>query len=177
MTTIKAIETEYAGCRFRSRLEARWAVFFDHLGIRWQHEPEGFELAGGGRYLPDFYFPDSPRIFVEVKGHDEALIEDSSRIQAFSEQAFKPVLVLGPIPEEPPADVAHSVPVHLMVWPDKPLSFAVFMTGIKSKLITLHGACDWTLFDDPLPGLRATLEVENAYRAARSARFEFGARG
>lgn len=30
---IKAIETRYAGCLFRSRLEARWAVFFRHVGI------------------------------------------------------------------------------------------------------------------------------------------------
>jgi hypothetical protein len=30
---MKAIETRYAGCLFRSRLEARWAVLFDHLGI------------------------------------------------------------------------------------------------------------------------------------------------
>lgn len=52
-TTIKAIETRYAGCRFRSRLEARWAVFFDQLGIEWEHEPEGFETSAG-RYLPDF---------------------------------------------------------------------------------------------------------------------------
>lgn len=51
---IKAIETRYAGCRFRSRLEARWAVFFNTLGIRWEYEPEGFELPSG-RYLPDFY--------------------------------------------------------------------------------------------------------------------------
>lgn len=41
---IKAIETCYAGCRFRSRLEARWAVFFDALGLEWEYEPEGFEL-------------------------------------------------------------------------------------------------------------------------------------
>lgn len=27
--TIKPIETRYKGCRFRSRPEARWAVFFD----------------------------------------------------------------------------------------------------------------------------------------------------
>jgi hypothetical protein len=27
--TIQAIETVYRGHRFRSRLEARWAVFFD----------------------------------------------------------------------------------------------------------------------------------------------------
>lgn len=50
---IKAIETTYKGCRFRSRLEARWAVFFDTLGVRWEYEPEGFELPSG-RYLPDF---------------------------------------------------------------------------------------------------------------------------
>lgn len=50
---IRAIETVYAGCRFRSRLEARWAVYFDSLGWSWDYEPEGFELLGG-RYLPDF---------------------------------------------------------------------------------------------------------------------------
>jgi nucleoside 2-deoxyribosyltransferase len=51
---IKAIETKYAGCRFRSRLEARWAVFFSELNIPWEYEPEGFQLADGVRYLPDF---------------------------------------------------------------------------------------------------------------------------
>lgn len=51
---IKAIETQYKGYRFRSRLEARWAVFFDALGLRWEYEPEGFDLGGAGWYLPDF---------------------------------------------------------------------------------------------------------------------------
>lgn len=55
---IKAIETRYRGYRFRSRLEARWAVFFDALGIRWEYEPEGFDLGGWGWYLPDFYLPE-----------------------------------------------------------------------------------------------------------------------
>lgn len=54
MSSIKPIETEYKGYRFRSRLEARWAVFFDALGIEYQYEPEGFELPSGKRYLPDF---------------------------------------------------------------------------------------------------------------------------
>jgi len=53
---VKAIETRYAGCRFRSRLEARWAVFFDAGNIDWQYEPEGFDLPSGP-YLPDFYLP------------------------------------------------------------------------------------------------------------------------
>ncbi len=53
---IKAIETAYKGYRFRSRLEARWAIAFDKLGIRYQYELEGFELPSG-RYLPDFFLP------------------------------------------------------------------------------------------------------------------------
>ena len=51
---IKPIETFYHGCRFRSRLEARWAVFFDALGVPWEYEPEGFDLGDGTYYLPDF---------------------------------------------------------------------------------------------------------------------------
>ncbi len=50
----RAIETRYKGYRFRSRLEARWAVFFDALGLKWEYEPEGFDLGDGVRYLPDF---------------------------------------------------------------------------------------------------------------------------
>lgn len=63
---IKPIETEYNGYKFRSRLEARWAVFFDKAGIRYEYEPEGFETEDGTRYLPDFYLPDED-MYVEVK--------------------------------------------------------------------------------------------------------------
>lgn len=47
------IPTEYQGILFRSRLEARWAVFFDDIGLDWEYEPEGFDLPTR-RYLPDF---------------------------------------------------------------------------------------------------------------------------
>lgn len=63
---IKPIETVYNGYRFRSRLEARWAVFFDAAGIPYDYEPEGFKLENGKRYLPDFYLPWF-KAFVEVK--------------------------------------------------------------------------------------------------------------
>jgi hypothetical protein len=53
---IKAIETVYNGYRFRSRLEARWAVFFDALGVKYEYELQGFDL-GGTWYLPDFFIP------------------------------------------------------------------------------------------------------------------------
>lgn len=52
---IKAIETTYKGYRFRSRLEARWAVAFDACGVSWTYEEEGFDLGERvGWYLPDF---------------------------------------------------------------------------------------------------------------------------
>lgn len=68
--TFKAIETAYAGYKFRSRLEARWAVFFDALGIKWEYEPEGFILADGTWYLPDFWLPrfcGDGGLWIEVK--------------------------------------------------------------------------------------------------------------
>lgn len=62
---IKPIETIYNGYRFRSRLEARWAVFFDALGIKYEYEREGYETPDG-YYLPDFWLPET-KTFIEVK--------------------------------------------------------------------------------------------------------------
>jgi hypothetical protein len=70
---LKAIETKYKGYRFRSRLEARWAVFFNALGVDWRYEHEGLELSDGSWYLPDFHIferdPASPfpPTVVEIK--------------------------------------------------------------------------------------------------------------
>lgn len=70
---MKAIETYYKGYRFRSRLEARWAVFFDTLRIQWEYETEGFEMDDGTRYLPDFYLPTfDGGMFAEVKPFGDA---------------------------------------------------------------------------------------------------------
>ena len=57
MKHIQAIETFYKGCRFRSRLEARWAVFFEAAHVPWIYEKEGFRLTNGAVYLPDFWIP------------------------------------------------------------------------------------------------------------------------
>ena len=59
-----AIETRYAGCRFRSRLEARWAVFLDRLGEQWWYEFEVYDVDGRW-YLPDFLLPAWP----DFRGH------------------------------------------------------------------------------------------------------------
>lgn len=92
---IAAIETEYAGCRFRSRLEARWAVAFDDLGVRWEYEPEGLDLDGI-RYLPDFFLPDlHGGVYAEVKGQMD--LAGMRKVLALV-RASRGVLVLGNIP-------------------------------------------------------------------------------
>lgn len=65
MQNLKPIETHYNGYRFRSRLEARWAVFFDACNTEYRYENEGYALESGW-YLPDFWLPLEKR-FVEVK--------------------------------------------------------------------------------------------------------------
>ncbi|MFH9829375.1 hypothetical protein [Streptomyces bobili] len=73
--SIRPIETSYAGHRFRSRLEARWAVFFDTLRISWEYEPQGYVVGPEGSrrpYLPDFWLP-REKLWVEVKGTEEQL--------------------------------------------------------------------------------------------------------
>lgn len=63
---MKAIETVYNGYKFRSRLEARWAVFFDTLGIEYQYEVEGYIIENAGKYLPDFFLIED-EIYIEIK--------------------------------------------------------------------------------------------------------------
>jgi hypothetical protein len=60
-----ALETVWQGYRFRSRLEARWAIFFSRLGIEFDYEPQGFSLPSGC-YLPDFWLP-QVHMWAEVK--------------------------------------------------------------------------------------------------------------
>ncbi len=62
---MQAIPTEYANNKFRSRLEARWAIFLQTLGIDFAYEAERYSLPSAS-YLPDFWLP-SLRIFIEVK--------------------------------------------------------------------------------------------------------------
>lgn len=66
---IRVLPTTYHGIRFRSRVEARWAVFFDSLRLKYEYEPEGFDLGNGVCYLPDFWLP-GLGVWVEIKGQD-----------------------------------------------------------------------------------------------------------
>ena len=96
---IKPIETEYNGYRFRSRLEARWAVFFDAAGIKYEYESEGFVCDDGTKYLPDFYLP-KYNTYVEVKGERDGAWEEIKKAQKMITWGgnIRRILILGNIP-------------------------------------------------------------------------------
>ena len=59
---MNAIPTKYRGRNYRSRLEARWAAFFDMVGWTYEYEPIDFN-----GWIPDFAIIGKEVLFVEVK--------------------------------------------------------------------------------------------------------------
>jgi hypothetical protein len=96
------IETLYAGCRFRSRLEARWAVFFDVFQLKWRYEPDGFRLPSGRCYLPDFLIDGVG--FVEIKPTTDSdngkIVELGDMLQTINMKAY---CIYGDVPN--PLDI------------------------------------------------------------------------
>lgn len=103
---MKSIETEYKGYKFRSRLEARWAVFFDAAGIKWEYEPEGFVMSDGTKYLPDFYLPEYDW-YVEIKPPRKGAVDDIIRASKFVGEKIRVLLLLGNIPPKTDKDMYH----------------------------------------------------------------------
>lgn len=108
--SIKPIETVYNGYRFRSRLEARWAVFFDALNIKYEYEPEGYEMEDGTKYLPDFYLPQL-RYYAEVKGYSDHLAGDLWKLSKFCVEKETRAIILSNIPYDENAKGLYIFPV------------------------------------------------------------------
>src|SRR6266568_1938104 len=85
---LKPLETLYDGHRFRSRREARWAVFFKEAGIPAEYEEQGYDLGAAGWYLPDFRVNKGTHAdhFFEVKGvaptREELAKAEALRVQS-----------------------------------------------------------------------------------------------
>jgi hypothetical protein len=97
----RGIPTWHEGVQFRSRGEARWAKFWDHLGIKWQYEPQGFDTDGHA-YLPDFaVFAACGTLWVEIKPGWGLDPDGEARWRRFAPQRPNPatsraVLLAGP---------------------------------------------------------------------------------
>lgn len=56
---MEAKKTLYNNTLFRSKLEAKWAVFFDKCFIKYTYEPEAFLCSDNKQYTPDFFLPEA----------------------------------------------------------------------------------------------------------------------
>jgi hypothetical protein len=173
-TTVKAIETRYKGYRFRSRLEARWAVFFDTCGIEWKYEPEGYDLSKYGPslncqhgidigcYLPDFFLPKTST-WLEIKPclpeiHFGCTLEEDKLCALALHTGQTAVMFFGPPDDDTPASVA---------WPNE----CEYNEGCSdwAKVSRHQYFYIFQIADFPI--------CLDGIKAAKSARFEFGERG
>jgi hypothetical protein len=204
--TPQAIETSYAGCRFRSRLEARWAVFLTAAGIGWQYEAQGYlcpsrlwrKETPPAPYLPDFWLPELG-LHAEVKG--SLTREQATVLLDVAAYLSSPgggcgggndLIVLGPVPQ--PVFWMASAPVRLHMHKGS-LGLSPWL-GESSA----HGSQDAVRIADDENGWltgwdadsTATVLIDGCpadmthpaagrftrhYAAARSARFEHGQSG
>ncbi len=164
-----AIETMFHGYRMRSRLEARWGVYFDACGIEWEYEKEGYDLSRSpipessqlGFYLPDFWLP-QVKMWAEVKPDQFDQIE-VIKCDALAKLTGYPCLMLDGLPQPKP------------YWArDQVNDFGGESDYIiDSSYLEEHRFYGNTCLaaGEPIP---KNQEILRACDAARSARFEFG---
>lgn len=170
---IKPIETKYKGYRFRSRLEARWAIFFDSLGISWEYEKEGYDLGDLGKYLPDFWMPHMVGVLAN-SGWGLWAEMKPYKIDIDSEP-FKKVLSL-----------AKNTKHNALIFQGYPKKDGYTVTKISATHFENPVIIEGLRFEnddgyirlrvDDFPSYPAAYfgDLEKAYQKARSARFEHG---
>jgi hypothetical protein len=182
---MKAIETKYKGHRFRSRLEARWAVFFDVIDFKVEYEPEGY-TQDGTAYLPDFSvaLPNGKHFYCEVKP-EEYHFSDDPKLEFYRELVNalqRPFLMLTGVPQ---------FMVYDQIAPNRPPNTfqTVFFLDYEPYLqvaddywiphITFneHNGHMYFQHDDRAARNSFGKKFVDAVYAARSARFEFGESG
>lgn len=154
--TARAIPAAFNGQKFRSRLEARWAIVLTLIGFPFEYEPQMFDLPGG-KYLPDFrIFSDYDiRFWIEIKGP----VPDAREFRVATEvNLYEDPLVIfsGDIPMKPTGGTA---------WFFDPEQANWFMISPQEALIRL--ACR---NQDVRPDTLGPA-YEDALSAARSVKF------
>jgi hypothetical protein len=172
---LRPIETVYRGNRFRSRLEARWAVFFDAVGIEWIYEPDGFMVNGRG-YLPDFWLPRF-KCFAEVKPDKGTAKQAEPLLRALSTASgHRAILLIGQ-----PADQASESMCcftgekwpNWLRWRECIFCGAVLLTGLSCPCSDKPGFTYTIIRAAPADNPR----ILHACKQAQQARFEHGETG
>jgi hypothetical protein len=173
---MKPIETIYKGWRFRSRLEARWAVYFDAVGLSYEYELQGFDL-GGVWYLPDFWLPEV-RCWAEAKP-DAFTPFELEKVHRLVRDGGKPCLLLTGSPAVRPYDCV--VPAYIDaegVVQDDPPGSGVLRTDalVSTEYVHEHRLYESTGYSPAAFEEHARSgnyqDIVSAVEAARFARFD-----
>jgi len=171
----KAIDTTYKGYKFRSRLEARWGVYFDAIGVGWLYEPEGFILPRTGPYLPDFFIEDWG-MWVEIKGTTPKPLE-IQRCAEIAENSFPTILIAGnPWPGEYEIIFFQKskteIPLHgCEFYDDRKVQGALWLCNDVAAIPLDPKKVNHERY--PLPW-EFSGKLQKAFKKARAARFEHG---
>ena len=195
------LEASYSSTLFRSRAEARWALFFDLAGWDWDYEPCHYSL-GALNYLPDFYLP-ATSTWVEVKG--PPFLDAAAMGKLASSVAgphplpsrtapygpAKAVVIVGPITVSPgggravhnlalPASEPGYAGLHRAIWEldgtlrslDVKAWLTIPATGAKTaRRPTMDKAAE-ILFPAPVGALGMPTSLVRAYILAAAAKFD-----
>lgn len=189
---MEIIETHYDNCHFRSRLEARLAVFFNYLRTPYEYEKEGYNLDGES-YLPDFFLPEvtlrgglkhfstfteediicSPGVWLEVKGQDPTKEEDRL-CEKLGHFTNIPTVIIKGLPD---IDQSWNFSQIWPWWDEGMVFMKCFRCGaVKIEFLESNysecGRCGYS--ED---GMWKHPDILSALRHAKSARFEFGRSG
>ena len=196
-TAAVPIQTEYRGYRFRSRLEARWAVFLDAIGRPWEYERQGYSLPSGN-YLPDFWLPieheahPDAGYWLEIKG-DEPTREELRLCCELTDATRHHCILLAGSPDPERVRVWKSM-IFAPRFPDAdgegvdgdPMDFPAMVDGLagcetdgwgKPRVTTVEdlfwSTMGYAWYHSPARSLTIS-GLDAALRKARSARFEHG---
>jgi len=169
---MKPIETRYKGYRFRSRLEARVAVYLDAIGWRWEYEPEGYELDGY-RYLPDFRISwdaeGGGQCWIEVKAVEPNEVE-KEKARRLVELTGTPIVFIVGTPD--PVKTVYGLDGFQDCMTDEGVKYCPNLISLGAYCMSKWGRPGWFMYDEQ----PSRFDIE-ACNAARSARFEFGESG
>lgn len=171
----RSLNTIYNGQVFRSRTEARFALVFDLLKIKWHFEAESW-LLPSGPYLPDFYLPHL-RYWVEVKPNaDSVALKKCDELAIHSERS---VLLMCMEDLTPPAERV-KYPGAWLSLPSGEMDTEYWLCQCPrcdAASIEWHGAisrsriCDCFAPTAKIYTSNATA-INNAYKVARTFNFE-----
>jgi hypothetical protein len=178
----RGIPTWHNGVLYRSRGEAKWAVFLDRLEVPFEYETQGFDTDGSW-YLPDFViFAATGTIWAERKDSWEGDPDGVAKFRRFADQRPKKsraalliglpsvdgehLVIGGDIDAESPGDGP---------WEDSGQTWRPCPSGHHFDL-AYPGKYRSKLADDgcpPVPGNPGEGRIEAAVAKALSARFKY----